>query len=79
MGITVCQMLTGKLPYSDSFAQHTLFQFIFALGNDDDTGPVVPEDLPDPDAKDFAASCLRRDPSLRPSVEMLLVHNFVSK
>lgn len=45
LGITVCQLLTGSLPYDDELNdQHALYRFIYALGAEPETVLICRQD-----------------------------------
>ena len=78
IGCTLCEMATGKPPWSFEH-KHFVFRklrFIY-LAN----GTKPPNDLPascPPAAHDFFRQCLTRDPSQRPSARDLLLHPFLT-
>jgi len=90
LGCTVIELLTGKPPYADisnSMAGRYSFYYIpsdFRLSNDisaslvmfrivEDDGPLIPERCSDM-LRNFLEQCFHKDPSLRPSAEMLCEH-----
>eukprot|EP01062_Namystynia_karyoxenos_P027411 TRINITY_DN2103_c0_g1_i1.p1 TRINITY_DN2103_c0_g1~~TRINITY_DN2103_c0_g1_i1.p1 ORF type:complete len:1270 (+),score=197.93 TRINITY_DN2103_c0_g1_i1:111-3920(+) len=82
VGITICQMLTGQVPYTFSDDQPFVPQvFVYRLGRDPDAMPVVPDvaALGGSEAvRHFIALCLARDPSDRPSAAAMLKHRFLT-
>ncbi|XP_020580434.1 mitogen-activated protein kinase kinase kinase 3 [Phalaenopsis equestris] len=71
LGCTVLEMATSKPPWS----QFEGVAAIFKIGNSKDI-PDIPEHLSSV-AKSFIMSCLRRDPSARPTAAQLMDHPFV--
>eukprot|EP00755_Sulcionema_specki_P018654 Sspe_Gene.67452::Locus_39795_Transcript_2_3_Confidence_0.400_Length_4557::g.67452::m.67452 len=76
LGIIVCQLFTGAIPYNfeeEAFNPHT---FIYKLGNREDYGPSVPPSLP-AEARLLASACLSREPENRPRANELESHAFL--
>lgn len=71
LGCTILEMAASKPPWS----QYEGVAAIFKIGNSKDM-PEIPEHLSN-DAKNFIKSCLQRDPSARPTAQMLLDHPFI--
>eukprot|EP01062_Namystynia_karyoxenos_P082440 TRINITY_DN9284_c0_g3_i1.p1 TRINITY_DN9284_c0_g3~~TRINITY_DN9284_c0_g3_i1.p1 ORF type:complete len:1272 (+),score=322.90 TRINITY_DN9284_c0_g3_i1:102-3818(+) len=74
VGITVIEMLTGKLPYDVDPESFIPSAHVFKLSK----GEIVPR-IPNlkPQAADFVRICLPQDPSARPPAGDLLRHNFL--
>ncbi|XP_014515697.1 mitogen-activated protein kinase kinase kinase 3 [Vigna radiata var. radiata] len=72
LGCTIIEMATSKPPWN----QYEGVAAIFKIGNSKDM-PEIPEHLSN-DAKNFIKLCLQRDPSARPTAQMLLdQHPFI--
>ncbi|KAK2391166.1 mitogen-activated protein kinase kinase kinase [Trifolium repens] len=71
LGCTILEMATSKPPWS----QYEGVAAIFKIGNSKDM-PEIPDHLSN-DAKNFIKLCLHRDPSTRPTAQMLLNHPFI--
>ncbi|OIW19983.1 hypothetical protein TanjilG_31860 [Lupinus angustifolius] len=71
LGCTILEMATSNPPWS----QYEGVAAIFKIGNSKDM-PEIPEHLSN-DAKNFIKLCLLRDPSARPTAQMLLDHPFI--
>ncbi|RDX87291.1 Mitogen-activated protein kinase kinase kinase 3, partial [Mucuna pruriens] len=71
LGCTILEMATSKPPWS----QYEGVAAIFKIGNSKDM-PEIPEHLSS-EAKNFIQLCLQRDPSARPTAQMLLEHPFI--
>lgn len=91
IGCTLCEMATGKPPWSSEHNYLAVLLIIgeislsgvlnidclFSLAN----GTKPPADLPEScpaTAQEFFRQCLTRDPSQRPSARELLVHPFLT-
>eukprot|EP00760_Papus_ankaliazontas_P020011 PhM_4_TR18091/c0_g1_i2/m.49252/K17533/MAP3K19, YSK4; mitogen-activated protein kinase kinase kinase 19 len=80
IGVMTVQMLTGRVPYSKeqlSLCTKGIQYFVAALGKDPKMVPVVPSTLPEC-AVGFVVACLQRDPEKRPTVDLLLTHEFIT-
>ena len=81
--MTACEMLCGKLPYSDAQLGESPFsapRFIYQLGHDTSLLPTLPGAevvLGGAVAVDFIARCLRREETERPTAGELLSHAFL--
>ncbi|CAL0327584.1 unnamed protein product [Lupinus luteus] len=71
LGCTILEMAMGKPPWN----QYEGVAAIFKIGSSKDM-PEIPEHLSN-DAKNFIKLCLQRDPSARPTAQMLLDHPFI--
>ncbi|CAL0305279.1 unnamed protein product [Lupinus luteus] len=71
LGCTILEMAMSKPPWS----QYEGVAAIFKIGNSKDM-PEIPEHLSN-DAKNFIRLCLQREPSARPTAQMLLDHPFI--
>ncbi|XP_061355093.1 mitogen-activated protein kinase kinase kinase 3-like [Gastrolobium bilobum] len=71
LGCTILEMAISKPPWS----QYEGVAAIFKIGNSKDM-PEIPDNLSN-DAKNFIKLCLQRDPSARPTAQMLLDHPFI--
>ncbi|TKY73834.1 Mitogen-activated protein kinase kinase kinase YODA [Spatholobus suberectus] len=71
LGCTILEMATSKPPWS----QYEGVAAIFKIGNSKDM-PEIPDHLSS-EAKNFIQQCLQRDPSARPTAQMLLDHPFI--
>ncbi|XP_020225973.1 mitogen-activated protein kinase kinase kinase 3 [Cajanus cajan] len=71
LGCTILEMATSKPPWS----QYEGVAAIFKIGNSKDM-PEIPDHLSS-EAKNFIQLCLQRDPSARPTAQMLLNHPFI--
>jgi mitogen-activated protein kinase kinase kinase 3 len=71
LGCTILEMATSKPPWN----QYEGVAAIFKIGNSKDM-PEIPDHLSN-DAKNFIKLCLHRDPSTRPTAQMLLNHPFI--
>lgn len=71
LGCTILEMATSRPPWS----QYEGVAAIFKIGNSKDM-PEIPDHLSN-DAKNFIKLCLHRDPSTRPTAQMLLNHPFI--
>eukprot|EP01061_Rhynchopus_euleeides_P033247 TRINITY_DN5559_c0_g1_i1.p1 TRINITY_DN5559_c0_g1~~TRINITY_DN5559_c0_g1_i1.p1 ORF type:complete len:423 (+),score=163.65 TRINITY_DN5559_c0_g1_i1:202-1470(+) len=84
LGIVVCQMLTGDVPYTFTEEQPYIpHSFMFRLGSSDDFGPSLPDDVScaifDEDASLFLEACFIRNTEQRPGAADLEGYKFVSK
>ncbi|CAF3336885.1 unnamed protein product [Rotaria socialis] len=73
IGCTLCEMATGKPPWS---SEHNHLAVLLIIAN----GTKPPADLPDTcpvSAQEFFRLCLTRDPVVRPSAKDLLAHPFL--
>eukprot|EP01062_Namystynia_karyoxenos_P001468 TRINITY_DN10500_c0_g1_i1.p1 TRINITY_DN10500_c0_g1~~TRINITY_DN10500_c0_g1_i1.p1 ORF type:complete len:1277 (+),score=379.67 TRINITY_DN10500_c0_g1_i1:108-3833(+) len=80
VGITVCQMLTGRVPYVFSESDpYVPTSFIYRLKQDASLRPVLPSlaEVDSPEVVDFVSLILVREANLRPSAEQLLTHVFL--
>eukprot|EP01065_Artemidia_motanka_P025329 TRINITY_DN3032_c0_g2_i1.p1 TRINITY_DN3032_c0_g2~~TRINITY_DN3032_c0_g2_i1.p1 ORF type:complete len:1361 (+),score=411.78 TRINITY_DN3032_c0_g2_i1:58-4140(+) len=90
-GITLFQLTTGRMPWTQSVSlgddgsagissgsgqSTSIVQWMRKLAKDEGMVPDV-STVSDPDLLDFIRSTLKRDPSLRPTVEGLLLHTFL--
>ena len=75
VGITVLEMLTGRLPWDDFRGSEA--NFIRELGKNPDMKPTIPASIP-ANAAAFCKMCLNRDPLLRPTVDVLLRTPFLT-
>ncbi|KAL5192368.1 Mitogen-activated protein kinase kinase kinase 3 [Glycine soja] len=71
LGCTILEMATSKPPWN----QYEGVAAIFKIGNSRDM-PEIPDHLSS-EAKKFIQLCLQRDPSARPTAQMLLEHPFI--
>ncbi|CAF4959068.1 unnamed protein product, partial [Rotaria sp. Silwood1] len=74
IGCTLCEMATGKPPWS---SEHNHLAVLLIIAN----GTKPPADLPDTcpaTAQEFFRLCLTRDPVVRPSAKDLLGHPFLA-
>jgi mitogen-activated protein kinase kinase kinase 1 len=71
LGCTVLEMATGSPPFGDL----EWLRVLWTVGHGE--VPPIPEDLP-PAMIDFIAGCLEVNVMKRPTVDMLLVHPFVT-
>eukprot|EP01064_Diplonema_japonicum_P021784 TRINITY_DN3134_c0_g2_i1.p1 TRINITY_DN3134_c0_g2~~TRINITY_DN3134_c0_g2_i1.p1 ORF type:complete len:1133 (+),score=192.19 TRINITY_DN3134_c0_g2_i1:63-3461(+) len=77
LGIIVCQLFTGKVPYEFSGGfPYSSHHFLYSLGGSNPPSPTIPTSLSSSAAK-LAAACLRQKPSERPSAEDLLSEPFL--
>ena len=76
VGLTVCQMITGELPYPAEWQTALAIRFVRKLSKDTSFGPEIPE-FECERTRDFITSCLERDPANRPTVTELLRHPFL--
>ena len=73
------ELLTGDVPYTarqrgcDPFIPAW---FVYQLGHDETLVPTLPMGL-SASALSFVSGCLERDETKRPTVEMLLAHEFL--
>lgn len=68
LGCTVIELLTGRPPYAEiSNSMSVMFRIV------EDDMPPVPEGC-SPLLQDFLTKCFRKDPTQRPSAEMLCEH-----
>ncbi|CAN4108056.1 unnamed protein product [Withania somnifera] len=72
LGCTILEMLTGQIPYSHLEGMQALFR----IGRGEP--PPIPDTL-STEAQDFIKSCLRVNPSDRPTAAELLEHPFIMK
>eukprot|EP00743_Colponemidia_sp_Colp-15_P006913 GILK01007462.1.p1 GENE.GILK01007462.1~~GILK01007462.1.p1 ORF type:complete len:728 (-),score=124.50 GILK01007462.1:146-2329(-) len=74
VGCTVIEMAQARHPWPD-FDNHLAAMYKIAMSND---LPEVPSHL-SASCRDFILTCLQRDPSKRPTADILLQHPFVSR
>ena len=72
LGCTVVEMLTGNIPYAE-FENPMTAMYHIANGKT----PPLDKDTVSEEAISFVETCCNVEPSNRPSVEELLLHNFV--
>lgn len=72
VGISVMELYTGKLPWSDKYMKMSPQNFVLALSSDEPPTPTIPDDI-DENVKDFVLRCLVVDPKTRSTIEELLV------
>eukprot|EP01062_Namystynia_karyoxenos_P048178 TRINITY_DN3659_c4_g1_i1.p1 TRINITY_DN3659_c4_g1~~TRINITY_DN3659_c4_g1_i1.p1 ORF type:complete len:1028 (+),score=255.50 TRINITY_DN3659_c4_g1_i1:277-3084(+) len=76
VGITVCEMLTGKVPYKDAGADDFMsHRFVYQLSQGQ-VHPIVSSRLPTA-AHDFATQTFRLPPDSRPTAHQLMMHRFI--
>ncbi|KAI8387957.1 kinase-like domain-containing protein [Radiomyces spectabilis] len=72
LGLSLVEMAGGKYPYT----YDNMFAQLKAII--DEEPPTMPDSY-SPEARDFIAACLRKDPLKRPTYSQLLEHPFVKK
>ncbi|UZJ56979.1 hypothetical protein CBS101457_006299 [Exobasidium rhododendri] len=72
LGCTIIELLTGKPPYGDMLAMSALWRIV------EDDCPPFPHNISDP-LREFLTLCFKKDPTLRPSAEMLFEHVWLKK
>lgn len=73
LACTVIELLTGKPPYADvANSMSVMFRIV------EDDMPPVPEDC-SPLLRDFLTLCFNKDPTKRPSAELLCEHQWLKK
>lgn len=75
LGCTVAEMFTGE--HAVRFGANVGTQELLEAIRDGSAAPEIPESLSE-DGKDFLKLCFLREPSLRWTAQMLLMHPFVS-
>eukprot|EP01059_Diplonema_ambulator_P030845 TRINITY_DN5455_c0_g1_i1.p1 TRINITY_DN5455_c0_g1~~TRINITY_DN5455_c0_g1_i1.p1 ORF type:complete len:1076 (+),score=248.76 TRINITY_DN5455_c0_g1_i1:50-3277(+) len=75
LGILVCQLFTGQVPYDLNSGEFVGQAFVYKLKSDKTMMPTIP-DLPE-DAEAFVRSCIIRDPDERAVARMLDSHPFI--
>lgn len=73
VGMTLIQMLTGKVPFANECATPMRYFMMIA---DEKFVPPVPAGV-SPSCADFLSRCVVRDPTKRASLEELLYHDFI--
>ncbi|KAL3689563.1 hypothetical protein R1sor_015872 [Riccia sorocarpa] len=73
LGCTVLEMCTGEIPFQDVTNNAAV---VFKIGNLK-TSPNIPASLPE-QMKDFLRQCFKKDPTERPTAQILLQHPFVA-
>lgn len=72
LGCTIIELLTGKPPYYDMLAMSAMFRIV------EDDCPPIPEKCSDA-LRDLLMQCFNKDPSQRPSAEMLFEHEWMQQ
>ncbi|SJX65997.1 related to ser/thr protein kinase [Sporisorium reilianum f. sp. reilianum] len=72
LGCTIIELLTGKPPYYDMLAMSAMFRIV------EDDCPPIPEKCSDA-LRDLLKQCFNKDPSKRPSAEMLFEHRWMQQ
>eukprot|EP01064_Diplonema_japonicum_P005289 TRINITY_DN1356_c0_g1_i1.p1 TRINITY_DN1356_c0_g1~~TRINITY_DN1356_c0_g1_i1.p1 ORF type:complete len:1082 (+),score=195.36 TRINITY_DN1356_c0_g1_i1:59-3304(+) len=75
LGIVVCQLFTGVVPYDLNSGEFVGQAFVYKLKTDKTLMPSIPT-LPE-DAEAFVRSCIVRDPEERAGARMLDSHPFI--
>ncbi|PWZ01635.1 hypothetical protein BCV70DRAFT_145927, partial [Testicularia cyperi] len=70
LGCTIIELLTGKPPYYDMLAMSAMFRIV------EDDCPPLPEKCSEL-LRDLLLQCFNKDPTKRPSAEMLFEHEWV--
>ncbi|PWN46866.1 Pkinase-domain-containing protein [Violaceomyces palustris] len=70
LGCTIIELLTGKPPYGDMLAMSAMFRIV------EDACPPLPERCSE-SLRDLLLQCFHKDPTKRPSAEMLFEHEWV--
>eukprot|EP00899_Mesostigma_viride_P012887 jgi/Mesvir1/2159/Mv16672-RA.1 len=74
LGLTLLESGTGVFPYNATTGPLALMLQVM-----NDPSPLPPEDGFSPEFRDFVGACLQKDPTRRPSAEMLLQHPWILK
>ncbi|RHZ86246.1 hypothetical protein Glove_53g98 [Diversispora epigaea] len=78
LGLTMVELATGKYPYPALNGKGGgIWEQLSAIVNG--KSPSLPSDKFSEECCDFAAQCLNKDPSERPTYPQLLEHSFVKK
>jgi hypothetical protein len=72
VGITVLELVTGHVPWSDRYRRMSPQNFVLALSSDDPPMPDIAANI-DPRVQDFVRRCVVRNPASRNTIEQLLV------
>ena len=72
LGCTIIELLTGKPPYHDMLAMSAMFRIV------EDDCPPIPEKCSD-SLRDLLTQCFNKDPTKRPSAEMLFEHEWMQQ
>ncbi|TKY87738.1 hypothetical protein EX895_003319 [Sporisorium graminicola] len=72
LGCTIIELLTGKPPYYDMLAMSAMFRIV------EDDCPPIPEKCTDA-LRDLLKQCFNKDPTKRPSAEMLFEHEWMQQ
>ncbi|CDS00420.1 hypothetical protein [Sporisorium scitamineum] len=72
LGCTIIELLTGKPPYYDMLAMSAMFRIV------EDDCPPIPEKCSDA-LRDLLMQCFNKDPTKRPSAEMLFEHEWMQQ
>lgn len=70
LGCTIIELLTGKPPYGDMLAMSAMWRIV------EDDCPPLPEKI-SPLLRDFLLLCFNKDPTMRPSAELLFEHQWL--
>ncbi|KAL9936659.1 hypothetical protein V8E36_004727 [Tilletia maclaganii] len=72
LGCTIIEMLTGKPPYHDHNGLSAMYRIV------EDECPPIPPNVSEP-LRDFLRLCFQKEPSHRPSAEILFEHQWLKK
>ncbi|KAK0541011.1 Protein kinase of the Mitotic Exit Network [Tilletia horrida] len=72
LGCTIIEMLTGKPPYHDHNGLSAMYRIV------EDDCPPLPPNLSEP-LRDFLLQCFQKEPTNRPSAEVLFEHQWLKK